>query len=143
VAELDRDGFGNNTGRGTGHFFSALALDAFLRRYSFSHLVSPSARGTSPAPRAAFARRPAPSTTLDRWRRVTRQVRAHEVRKTGFQVQQHAKMVTLFSSSGYCGSNNEARPSTPGRPYWRPSAPPVSAPVPGNAWRNVAGIVLW
>ncbi len=30
-------------------------------------------------------------------------VRAHEVRKTGFQVQQHSRMVTLFSSSGYCG----------------------------------------
>jgi len=35
-------------------------------------------------------------------------VRAHEVRKTGFQVQQHSQMVTIFSSSGYCGALNEA-----------------------------------
>mmetsp|Transcript_6113 Transcript_6113/g.21666 ORF Transcript_6113/g.21666 Transcript_6113/m.21666 type:complete len:1054 (-) Transcript_6113:5572-8733(-) len=35
-------------------------------------------------------------------------VRAHEVRKTGFQVQQHSQMVTIFSSSGYCGAHNEA-----------------------------------
>eukprot|EP00960_Hanusia_phi_P017007 500018-Hanusia_phi.AAC.1 len=67
------EGFGPNFSRGTAHMFTAEALEQFLRRYNFSHLV-----------------------------------RAHEVRKTGFQIQQHAKMVTLFSSSGYCGSNNEA-----------------------------------
>eukprot|EP00282_Hemiselmis_andersenii_P011499 CAMPEP_0114152628 /NCGR_PEP_ID=MMETSP0043_2-20121206/23906_1 /TAXON_ID=464988 /ORGANISM="Hemiselmis andersenii, Strain CCMP644" /LENGTH=375 /DNA_ID=CAMNT_0001247575 /DNA_START=3 /DNA_END=1126 /DNA_ORIENTATION=- len=67
------DGFGVNTSRGTGHMFTAEALDAFLKTYGFSHLV-----------------------------------RAHEVRKQGFQVQQHARMITLFSSSGYCGAGNEA-----------------------------------
>ncbi|KAJ1485860.1 hypothetical protein T484DRAFT_1792063 [Baffinella frigidus] len=51
--------------RGTGHVFSADALERFLRQYGLSHLV-----------------------------------RAHEVRKTGFQVQQHNQMVTIFSSSG-------------------------------------------
>jgi len=73
VEGLGADGFGHNQSRGTAHMFSSEALDQFLRRSGFSHLV-----------------------------------RAHEVRKTGFQVQQHSRMVTLFSSSGYCGSNNEA-----------------------------------
>jgi hypothetical protein len=62
------DGFGDNQARGTGHVFTAQALDGFLRHYGLSHLV-----------------------------------RAHEVRKAGFQVQQHSRMVTIFSSSGYCG----------------------------------------
>ena len=62
------DGFGDNQARGTGHVFTAQALEGFLRHYGLSHLV-----------------------------------RAHEVRKTGFQVQQHSRMVTIFSSSGYCG----------------------------------------
>ena len=35
-------------------------------------------------------------------------IRAHERKKTGFQVQQHSQMMTIFSSSGYCGANNEA-----------------------------------
>lgn len=65
--------FGENAARGTGHVFTAQALEKFLRQYGLSHLV-----------------------------------RAHEVRKTGFQVQQHSQMVTIFSSSGYCGANNEA-----------------------------------
>ena len=36
---VGNDGFGANSTRGTGHLFSAHALDAFLRRNSFSHLV--------------------------------------------------------------------------------------------------------
>ena len=68
-----QEDFGENTARGTGHVFTAQALEKFLRQYGLSHLV-----------------------------------RAHEVRKTGFQVQQHSQMVTIFSSSGYCGANNEA-----------------------------------
>jgi len=65
--------FGENAARGTGHVFTAQALEKFLRQFGLSHLV-----------------------------------RAHEVRKAGFQVQQHSQMVTIFSSSGYCGANNEA-----------------------------------
>lgn len=33
------DGFGPNVGRGTGHMFTAEALDSFLKTYGFSHLV--------------------------------------------------------------------------------------------------------
>jgi hypothetical protein len=69
----EENGFGDNQARGTGHVFTAHALEKFLLHYGLSHLV-----------------------------------RAHEVRKTGFQVQQHSQMVTIFSSSGYCGAKNEA-----------------------------------
>ena len=84
-------GFFNNTRRSTGNYFTSEALMAFLDKNNFTHVVR------------------AHEVQQVGFKVCMRSIRFNDLSKISFvQVQLSGRLLTVFSSSHYCGGTNEA-----------------------------------
>ena len=95
------EGFAFNRRRGTANFFSADALLDFLKRNNLSHVV-----------RAHEVQQVGFQVSICLSKRRLKYLKAafypHSSFVLYYQVQQKGRLLTVFSSSKYCGGSNEA-----------------------------------
>lgn len=108
---LANEGFAVNTRRGTAHIFSVEALERFLKANQLTHFVrahevAQAGFQVSISPIAAFLLFTLPRAK--KWR-IWQSLWCHNCLNSNcLQVQQKGRLLTVFSSSKYCGGNNDA-----------------------------------
>ncbi len=110
LGDSESKGFVANYRRGTGHMFSDTALDEFLRKNGLSHVIR-----AHEVKQAGFQVWISVRLYLGIACRTSVISPAGDVlpsicicSQTSFQVQHGQKLLTVFSSSKYCGGVNEA-----------------------------------